>query len=578
MNKSLLLLFFRKEDLSSRLACAAAAALSLCVIAQALPEIFRDRDVLPYGDLIDLVYCSLTGSPAAFWFYRINEHLPFFAMPLYWADLRLFGAQGVFLTVCAVALAASIALMPVPVLRRALPGRPGLTATAALVLLASFLWFGNEVNLLWTNQIHLYVSLFAVMLAILLAARISPGAAGRTPWRGLAALGACLTVASFSFGFGIIGFPAVLALGAARRWPLRGLAALGLYGLACVVLYAALAAPALIPNGKAAVAHLSAGQSALHALTFVAGPLYAALRCLLPDWVALGLAWAATIAGGVGLLRHVRRLRRGPVGTRDAWVIALAGFTLLASIETTYARAMFGFRHAADSRYLIGEFPYWIALLLIALPGGRGARAGACCAMAVWAAVMVLSQQTILPKDRGQRYGRMVSAMALINDVDDLAVYRTDDLPTPERAQTMFAAFKAHGWSASAWPQKHWIGRPLASFGAVASGCRGAIDSVAAVDDSLGGHGGRRVQGWAVSDARGDADPWVLLTDRAGMVRGLAHGGGPRPDVAAALGRPALSSAGWTGYVPLSVQPSAVTAYLLVKTKHPCLAAGPAPR
>jgi hypothetical protein len=171
----------------------------------------------------------------------------------------------------------------------------------------------------------------------------------------------------------------------------------------------------------------------------------------------------------------------------------------------------------------------------------------------------------------------MVSAMALINGVDDLAVYRNDDLPAAQHAQAMFAAFEAKGWSARGWPEKNWIGRAVASFGAAGGACRGAIDSVVAVDDSIGGHPGRRVQGWAVADNRPETDAWLLLTDRTGTVRGLAHGGGPRPDVAAALGNPALSNTGWTGYVPLSVEPSDVTAYLLVKNKHPCRAAGPAP-
>jgi hypothetical protein len=52
-------------------------------------------------------------------------------------------------------------------------------------------------------------------------------------------------------------------------------------------------------------------------------------------------------------------------------------------------------------------------------------------------------------------------------------------------------------------------------------------------------------------------------------VRGLAHTGRDRVDVAAAQRRPDAAFSGWTGYVPGAPMVTSMTAYALVG-KHPC--------
>jgi hypothetical protein len=64
--------------------------------------------------------------------------------------------------------------------------------------------------------------------------------------------------------------------------------------------------------------------------------------------------------------------------------------------------------------------------------------------------------------------------------------------------------------------------------------------------------------------------PWILLADASGTIRGLAHTGALRSDVAHSLQNAGMLYSGWTGYVPVPPGTESITAYLLMKSRHPC--------
>ncbi len=75
----------------------AGVALAAALIAWSVIAVLRYRDAFPYYDLILVDYRYFTPPMRDFWIFRDNEHLPLAAMPFFWADLRLFAGQGLFL-------------------------------------------------------------------------------------------------------------------------------------------------------------------------------------------------------------------------------------------------------------------------------------------------------------------------------------------------------------------------------------------------------------------------------------------------------------------------------------------------
>jgi hypothetical protein len=541
--------------------------LALAVIAQALVSVIQFRDIFPFGDMDDVLARYFAGPAKDYWIYHDNEHLPLFAMPLYWIDFRAFQAQGVFLTGCILTLATAIGLAPARALLRLDGSRMLRPCAIAATILASIVWLGSYINLVWTHQVHMYLAVFAVTIAIRVAA--SSEARGN---RHIAVMVAWLIVAMFSFGSGIMGFPAVFAIGLIRRWTRRHLAIMAAAFFACVTVYAILAFPVLHAT-LAAQTHVGgygAGTRGLYALTFLGSPSFNMLAPFLPLAWALGAAWCLACIGLTVFIRYAAQSWTKPPGEIVAWAMGFGVFTLLLDAETTLARAsVFGYVQAADGRYIIGQLPFWIGLLMIAtqraLAGGVRARTALSSASMAIGAGLLASQQGILPAMRAHNHDRWSSAMSAIDNVADPGVYFRDDMFYVHHVPAMIDGFRAQGWSVYAWKQSTWIGRKIESFGTMATACSGHVDTVA----QAGKPDGWRVDGWAADGTGRDAQ-WVLLADRTGLIRGLAHRGGARPDLNRAGTGQDLLYAGWTGYVRTAGPAPNISAYLLLKDKHPC--------
>ena len=298
------------------------------------------------------------------------------------------------------------------------------------------------------------------------------------------------------------------------------------------------------------------------------------LAPFLPLAWALGVAWCLA---GIGLTVFIRYAARCRIGSPDeiaAWAIGSGVFTVLLDAETTLARAsVFDYVQAADGRYIIGQLPFWIGLLMIgtqrALAGSMPARVTLSSASMAIGAGLLASQQGILPAMRAHNHDRWSSAMSAIDNVADPGVYFRDDMFYVRHVPAIVDGFRARGWSVYDWKQSAWIGRKIGSFGARATACTGHVDTVAQAGTQAGKSGGWRVDGWAADGTGGDAQ-WVLLADRTGLIRGLAHRGGARPDLVRAANSQANLYAGWTGYIRSAGPAPAISAYLLLKDKHPC--------
>jgi hypothetical protein len=548
-----------------RLLLASAIAAAMVLIGQALWCTFRFRDVFPFADMVGVVWHYLAAPMREFWIYHDNEHLPLAVMPLFWIDLRLFHAQGLFLIVCNVALASAIALAPAPAMRRALGQSSWLLAALVATSLSMQLWLAGWENLTWPKQVHMYMSLMAAVLAIGVAA--SPRPRG---WGHVAAAAALAGIATFSFGYGMIAFPVVLVLGLWRGWDWRRLAAVAVAMVCCLAAYLTISAALVGQRSHLIMTYGRLENEAHYFLTFMASPAYTAVAPVLPSLYAYGLSYSLVGLGLGWLAWRIWQTRGAPPSELLAWAAGLTLFSLLTGVQTALGRSVFGSEQALESRYIVGELPFWCGLLLLAADQKQlRTRGGQALAGSVALAAMLLlllSQQTALARLRVHNADRWMMAMSAIDGVSDPPAENANEWSHPGRFHQMIADLRLRGWSAFAWPQAKWIGRGLGSFGAAQKGCLGAFDAL----DPVGDGSGFRAQGWAADSAVRAHSAWVVMADRTGLVRGVAHGGGVRPDVSASLHAPGLLYAGWTGYLPAGAGRQGLSAWLLLGGKHPC--------
>ena len=556
--------------LAARLCLSGAAALAVAIIAQSLVGVARYRDVFPFYDMVLVDYRYFAASAHDFWIFRDNEHLPLFAMPLFWADLRLFGGQGTFLVLCNVLLAAGVGIAPAAAIWRASRGRIMLATSASALVILLMLWFANRANLTWPKQTHMYLSLFALTMAFRQAASEHP-----VGTRGAAAISAWLVIATFSFGYGMIGFASVGLLAVQRRWPWNAAAILTATLAACLATYDALSFGVGYLNEGVPLLYGGLLTGADYALTFVGSPIITVCRSFMAESEAETSGRIAA-AFGTALLawRIARGFRRRP-DEIEAWALLLATFTLCNAAETAFARAArFGVSGGLEYRYIVGELPFWIALVLLAVRSLASAswRSLVLAGLAVLAAEFGLyhSQHYELGIQKNITAIRWQAAVAALDGVIDRPFLAALIWPTPDQVVTMTDGLRTHHLSVFAWEQRSWLGENVARFGSAVTLCEGALERATPV----GGSSGLLVEGWVLDKRVPQGRGWLVLADASGTIIALAHDGMPRVDLLISRHDGRLRNAGWRGYVRTEHSLQELTAYLTLPKGKICRLAG----
>ena len=270
---------------------------------------------MPFYDMVLTHYEYMFGSARDFWLLRDNEHRPIFAMPLYWINLAILHDQEGFLVACNLILSAGIAAVPVTAAVRAARCNRLVAAVATALIAASVFSLVNRVNLVWPKQVHMYLSMLTMLLAFRRAASPRPVTS-----QGMAAIVGWLFVATFSFAYGIIGFPAVAILGVMRRWPHRAWLWLGGgFAVSMAFHYALTDGFSFL---ESVGAQLPLGGMLLFALTFIAAPLVALAKA-----VAYG-SWTLVVSQvltSVALLIYTWRAARALVRPVDETEVVSPG-------------------------------------------------------------------------------------------------------------------------------------------------------------------------------------------------------------------------------------------------------------
>ena len=499
----------------------AAVTCLLCVtiIVTSLIDIYRYRDHMPFYDMVLVDYEYMFGRARDFWLLPDNEHRPIFAMPLYWINFTLLHDHEGFLVACNLILSAGIAAVPAVTAVRAARRDRLLAAIAVALIAASVFSLINRVNLVWPKQVHMYLSVLTLFLAFRRAASLRPMAG-----RGIAVIAGWLFVATFSFAYGIIGFPAVAILGVIRRWPARAWLVLGGSFITTMALYY------LLTDGFVFLANAGARPPLdgmlLFALTFIAAPVVAVAKAVAHGPWTLASGQALTAAAlAIYAWRAARALVR-PVGEAEAQALLLAAFTVGNALQTAFARlGPLGQAGALEARYVIGEVPFWIGLVLLGVEAVRRLPsrwrflpAGAAAAVAALLLNTNPEEERNLRWETAYHWREVTSALTGVTD--RLLLDQRIWIDT-EQTLRVIDGLKERQWSVFGWPQAHWVGMWAAEFATVPGLCAGELRNVT----SLPGGGGTLVDGWAGNKRVPGWAAWVVLVDGNGVITGLAHGG-----------------------------------------------------
>ncbi|MFQ5509645.1 MAG: hypothetical protein ACE5FN_09955 [Leptospirillia bacterium] len=517
------------------------------------------------------------------WTPRNSHRIPFAAL-FSQMDLQWFGASGHVLMVLQNLLAGASAWL----IARCAGEDGGSTDPAlvrsvqAFVFVITF-WMGSNLHLVLTLGVSHYLCALGAVVAVMGMAHAG-GAARKGDRRGvtlgLAVSLAGAVVSTFSYGSGLVLWPALLVLAVVIRLPIRWAGGIAVTGIVAVALYLSGNRPAGSGEWqRAGVNHFLElfvnflGAPAAHALDFVI-PVHTPAMVTVAFVAGLAVL-ALTLWVSVRLL-----LQSAPPGRGVAALFGVLIFTTGVALLVAYSRVeRYGPAVGAAQRYVSWGVLHWAALagLLPALAASCGKRAARLAP--VLCVVLVAVSLTLVPSHF--RWGLASgttglwaeeAALALAVEVRDDArvgaaladgdqlgiVYSTGRILRDENLN-FFRRVSIES-----------LGTRLAETHRVVSQnqCLGELVTVSRA--SGGTPPAWRVAGWGWDTKANQAPAGVFLTDRQGMIRGLArftrlpkNGAGELPEGVAwpfglrvarrlhpNLGTALGWEAGWYGYTP----------------------------
>lgn len=527
------------------------------VVALSVHVAFRDMHVFPFWDMGGVHHVYFSRPARDFFVFRDNEHLPIAVMPLFLADAELFRARGISLVAGILLLNAMIVALLADAYRRHAPRSTAHLVMVSALFAANMFWLIHYENLIWPKQIHMYMAAGLTLLAFRALAGVEGETGGVATFRRGRLIAACvlMTLATFSFAYGAVGWIAAILLALSRRWPAR------LSWVLFAAFVANMATYALFFNMRTLENHtnpiLAIGrplQVTEYLVHYFSAPVTTLLRTVLAEPLAHPISlWASALAVLAALAGIVHQ---GLLGSRRPERLAqfaclLLLFTLGAGTMTALSRLDFGTGQSQAPRYAIIQVLFWNGLtLLFAARFGHWVRmqAGVLAGLCLFTSVLLVpSQAGIARWSREHAEDHWTAVLAIINGVDDDEIVTTRIFPVKDVVVAVTRGLAVRGWSVFSRPQPWWIGRPASALfaDAPADRCLGSFDTASDLGRIADG---TYVDGWAW-DVKAQAAPeWVVLLDEEGIVRSLARGGLARPDVGRVHPAVAGSRPGWRGY------------------------------
>jgi hypothetical protein len=363
----------------------------------------------------------------------------------------------------------------------------------------------------------------------------------------LASTSLLLFVATYSLGFGLVGWPLFLAFLMLRHRPWWMIAGLAGAALASLAPYAALWVefPRITDAAPATPAPLSI---AAYFFALLGGPLHKLIEW--PLFRTPG-AWRGVAGAGVFVLaiwaafrvvsRDADTSRRGRA---DTALVLTALLGLACALLITLGRHRLGIDQSLSPRYTIiacfvwlGVAGYWIPRV----PASRSLTLVGQAAGALFACAMIPSYFGHAAAAQDLATFVRVAAMTELAGIahPDLKL-RLDD--EAESRAWLFASLRCRGHPIVAAPWNTWVGRPAAEVlgEPIAGRCEGHVDVMSRLGDDI-----VQLSGWVWDTTAGAPPPIVAAIDEGGVIRGLGATGTYRYALFALTGTPRMLNAGW---------------------------------
>lgn len=335
-----------------------------------------------------------------------NGHHPILPGLLFLADIHWFGAHNYLLNILGLALAVtSASCWSWIILRDPELVRPVRWMSTGVVWLLLF-WLANNRTLGHGNEsVHAFPVLGGLILAVwaLLQSRTTRASGARSGVAfGVVAVVGC-SVATFSFGLGLVTWPIVFGLAVILRSSLGFLLTLaGGTGAAALLLLFGL------PAGKATppeASRISLVEISVDAATWLGSPIFHSLEPLDIAGADLRVGVLAPALGAIGLAVGlatfcVVALRGRRSSDLEIWTLAVLGLGIGGAFLVSLARASYFDllpNQRVAPRYLLWPCIFWIgALTALAINGSRLRRSRKI-ALSLWGALVVLLPVALLP-------------------------------------------------------------------------------------------------------------------------------------------------------------------------------------
>lgn len=525
-------------------------AIGLITIAVAVRMVRTCYISLPGSDQWSQIDAAMAGvdlsDPRWLWAQH-NEHRLVFTKLLSFIDIRFFHGRQIFL-LCCIFLVQMVELLLLAWCMRRFGHLRGAVWRTGVGLMSFCLFCPSQwENLIWGFQVQCGMPmLFATLsIAALLLFAEKQGSATISSWRYIVLCIAAAVASTFSLANGILVWPLLIA--AAVLLSLRG------------TVVALLAAAGVLNIGAYFYGFFWPQQHA-QPLASLATPI----RVLSYTATLLGSSWIdsgigiAVIIGGIGITVAMTAVgllwARGKLTSPFYLLLVfLLLFTLATIGVTALGRMNFGLEQAFSSRYQTVALVFWgaLAVLLVTWTAELEhspiplliVQIGILCAV-TWAAT---HSRFALRTARWYAFQMNAAGAAMLTGAKDDVQFQRAAV-NPELALAEAAFMQKEGLSIFAGEQYSRLGKRFNSLfpGASPHDCRGAVESITAVDPS--GTSRLRLKGW-VWDATLRTEPSEIIVVVDDTIQGVGVVGDWRPDVKANQPGVRSNNIGFTAYV-----------------------------
>jgi hypothetical protein len=542
---------------AGKIAGAAFLAFAVLVVCADIFQLLAHHTRYPFGDQWWWLGVFYNEGILEVLVQQFNEHRIPVPGLLFILDQRIFGGAQLSMTIEFILIELGCAaLLALPLWRHREVAQPVRWIFAGAAGIA-MLWFIQGESFYYPYTLAMSLAHLQILAALYLFARLHTAqGAGRPALRMWAGIVACGVGATYSYGSGMLVWPALLATGLLCRAPKRSLAILGAAFVCAAGLY--FIHYSTPPAQVGPLQTLRSPLRVIHYSVIMLGlPLFGAGAQDISVLHRIG-CYAATlgaIAAALGMLLHLAVARTAVRVQAQVFYCAVILFTLGTALVTGLARSHFPLEQALSGRYSPVPLLFWFATAGLATVyisawernGGVG-RVLWCAGLMVAAATTVSTQAPMARYFAIRERNQAAAAVSIAAGVPD----------APRIAEEMAAlglvsyvdqmVVRSRGRSLFAHPETVWAGSPLSKHFtlAPADACTGYLDSATvlpapAVD-------GVRLRGWVWGAKSRRPAERIWIADGAQVIRGFGITQVLRPDVAAALRNPALESAGWVAY------------------------------